>query len=85
MAAALKRETLVERRHYNPEQEILWNKLSLAQKFATSSLNQYGYKLAFIRSGGTGSLAVLLRGQDIATITSDGEINTAANILIRFA
>ncbi len=83
MLAASKREVLLERRQYTPDQSALWDKLSLAQKFAASSLNQYGYDLAFIRSGGTGSLAVLVRDDDIATVASDGDINTSPGITIR--
>jgi hypothetical protein len=83
MTAVLERETLIERRQYKTEQELLWDKLSLAQKFAASSLNQYGYELAFLRSSGISSTAVLLRGNDVATVASDGEINTAPDIIIR--
>jgi hypothetical protein len=82
--AVLEREVLLERRHYSPEQASLWDKLSLAQKFAASSLTQFGYDLAFIRnSSNTGSMAILLCDGNAATISDDGEINTSPSITIR--
>jgi hypothetical protein len=81
--AILEREVLLERRQYTPQQSSLWDKLSLAQKFATSSLTQFGYDLAFIRSSKSGSLAVLLCDSNAATITDDGEINTSPGLTIR--
>ncbi|WP_448565728.1 hypothetical protein [Thalassotalea ganghwensis] len=83
MQAVMDREVLLERRHYTPEQATLWDKLSLAQKFAASSLTQFGYDLAFIRNSSAGSLAVLLCESNCATITDDGEINTNPEITIR--
>ncbi|WP_206482942.1 hypothetical protein [Thalassotalea sp. G2M2-11] len=83
MQAVLEREVLLERRHYTPEQSVLWDKLSLAQKFAASSLSQFGYDLAFIRNGNSGSMAVLLRDGNAATISDDGEINSSPDITIR--
>ena len=81
--AVVEREVLLERRQYTPEQANLWDKLSLAQKFAASSLTQFGYDLAFIRNSNAGSLAVLLCDNNAATITDDGEINTSPDIVIR--
>ena len=82
--AVLEREVLLERRHYTPEQSSLWYKLSLAQKFAASSLTQFGYDIAFIRnSQARGSLAILLCDGNAATINDDGEINTSPDITIR--
>lgn len=83
MQALMEREVLLERRHYSPEQETLWDKLSLAQKFAASSLTQFGYDLAFIRTSTIGSVAVLLCDGSAATIADDGEINTNPDITIR--
>ena len=83
MQASLEREILLERRQYIPEQANLWDKLSLAQKFAASSLTQFGYELAFIRGGQSGNFAVLLCNNDAATIANDGEINTSPNIQLR--
>jgi hypothetical protein len=81
--AVLEREVLLERRQYTSEQSSLWDKLSLAQKFASSSLTQFGYDLTFIRSSKLGNIAVLQCDNNAATITKDGEINTAPNITIR--
>gem|GEM_PF-341913 len=83
MQAVAEREVLLERRHYVPEQSNLWDKLSLAQKFAASSLTQFGYDLAFIRGSSNGSIAVLLCNGNAATITGEGEIDTSPNIKIR--
>jgi len=83
MQALLEREVLLERRHYTPEQSVLWDKLSLAQKFAASSLTQFGYDLAFIRNSIDGGLAILLCNGSAATITGEGEINTSPNITVR--
>lgn len=84
MQAAAQRETLLERRmQSNTPSNTLWNKLSLAQKFAASSLTQFGYDLTFIRNSNTGSLAILLCNGNAATISSEGEINTSPNIVIR--
>lgn len=83
MQAVLEREVLLERRQYTAEQSNLWDKLSLAQKFATSSLTQFGYDLAFIRNNKSGNLAVLVCDSNAATISDDGEINTSPNIIIR--
>jgi len=81
--AVLERELLLERRQYNPDQAALWDKLSLAQKFAASSLTQFGYDLAFIRNSNAGNMAVLLCDGNAATISDDGEINTSPGITIR--
>jgi len=83
LQAVLEREVLLERRQYIPEQSNLWDKLSLAQKFATSNLLQFSYDLAFIRSSKSGNLAVLMCNDNAATISSDGEIDTTPNISIR--
>ena len=83
MHAVLDREVLLERRQYSPEQSSLWDKLSLAQKFATTSLTQFGYDLTFIRSSKSGNIAVLLCDNNAATISNDGEIDTSPNITIR--
>ncbi|OKY27062.1 MULTISPECIES: hypothetical protein [Thalassotalea] len=77
------RELLLERRHYQPEHSMLWDKLSLAQKFAASSLTQFGYDLSFIRASNAGSLAVLMCDGNVATISDEGEIDTSPAITIR--
>lgn len=83
MQAVLKREALLERRISVEDQSNLWDKLSLAQKFAASSLTQFGYDLAFVREQQGGSTAILLCDNNTATISADGEINTAPSIQIR--
>ncbi|MCJ8319425.1 MAG: hypothetical protein MJK12_07315 [Colwellia sp.] len=84
MEALSTRELLLERRSVLSTSSNLWDQLTLAQKFSASSLTQFGYELAFIReSNSPENLAVLLCGQTSATITNDGEINTAPQIIIR--
>jgi len=84
MLAISTQEVPVERRQYSPELSVLWDKLTLAQKFAASSLNQFGYDLAFVRNSEIGCMAILLSNQNsIATVMSDGDINTSPNINIR--
>ena len=83
MQALSDREVLLERRHSDQDQSTLWEQLTLAQKFAASSLTQFGYDLAYIRNSQAGSLAILLCDGNKATITSDGEIDTAPHINIR--
>ena len=84
MQATVQRETLLERRAQNDvATDTLWNKLSLAQKFAASSLTQFGYDLTYIRNSSVGNLAILLCNDNAATISSEGEIDTSPNIIIR--
>lgn len=84
MQALIQRETLLERRGQNNDvAETLWAKLSLAQKFAASSLAQFGYDLAYIRNNAIGGLAILLCNGNVATISTEGEIDTAPCINIR--
>jgi len=83
MHALAERETLLERRLDNPSQGSLWNKLSLAQKFAASSLTQFGYELTYIRNSAMGDMAILLCNGNAATISGEGEIDTSPSIVIR--
>lgn len=77
------RESLLERRHNSTEKNTLWDKLTLSQKFAASSLTQFGYDLAYIRNSHEGSLAILLCDDNTATISDDGDINTSPKITVR--
>jgi len=80
----IQRESLLERRQQdNAVIDTLWDKLSLAQKFAASSLIQFGYELAYIRSNRTDNIAILLCNGYPATISTEGEINTTPYITIR--
>jgi hypothetical protein len=81
--ALVEREILLERRQAQSEPESLWDNLSLAQKFAASSLTQFGYDLAYIRSSQQGNVAILLRDGVVATIADDGEIDTSPTIKVR--
>ncbi|NQY87229.1 MAG: hypothetical protein HRT51_05655 [Colwellia sp.] len=84
MQAMAQREVLLERRRQqNVIIDALWEKLSLAQKFAASSLAQFGYDLTYIRNSNAGNLAILLCNGNAATISSEGEIDTSPDIVIR--
>ena len=83
MQALVEREILLERRQAQVEPESLWDRLSLAQKFAASSLTQFGYDLAYIRSSQQGNVAILLRDDVVATIADDGDIDTSPTIKVR--
>jgi hypothetical protein len=85
MRAIPQRDILLERRQQSVIIETLWGKLSLAQKFAASSLAQFGYDLTYIRirHSDVGSLAILLCNGNSATISSEGEIVTSPYIVIR--
>ena len=84
MQATVQRENLLERRQQdNLATDTLWSKLSLAQKFAASSLIQFGYDLTYIRNSHTGSLAILLCNGNAATISCEGDINISPDIVIR--
>ena len=83
MQAVLKRETLLERRVDNKDPSLLWDDLTLAQKFAASSLLQFGYELFYIRSQQTSKLAILFCNGNPATISADGDINTMPTLHIR--
>lgn len=84
MALAMQREDLLERRQpTSGDFDDLWEELTLAQKFAASSLTQFGYKLNFIRDFYDTHIAVLNCNENIAVISKGGEINTHPNIDIR--
>lgn len=84
MAAAMQREYLLERRQEMlGDTDKLWENLTLAQKFAASSLAQFGYKLNFIRDFHDTHVAVLSCNDNIAVISKGGEINTHPKIKIR--
>lgn len=83
MQARTRREFLLERRQQNLVVETLWSQLSLAQKFAASSLVQLGYDLHFIRNSNADNLAIFLCNDIAATISSAGEVDTSPEIQIR--
>lgn len=83
MHALSEREVLLERRQSTPVQANLWDRLTLAQKFAASSLTQFGYVLLYIRNYDVGNIAILLCNGIAATITAEGDIDTSPKIVIR--
>ena len=60
-----------------------WDRLTLAQKFAASTLTHFGYELAFIRRTENGLLAVLRCGDSLAVIDNEGGIDTEPDIRVR--
>ncbi|GHG67607.1 hypothetical protein GCM10010919_16420 [Alishewanella longhuensis] len=74
---------LVERRQLTGEMQPFWDELNLAQKFAITELERYGYELVFVRYTSSGSLAVLRLGERFAVIDEHGEIDSAPKIAIR--
>ncbi|TYK64680.1 hypothetical protein [Colwellia echini] len=84
MAIAMQKEEMLERRGGTLVGfDDLWERLTLAQKFAASSLTQFGYKLNFIRDVDDTNLAILCCNENIVAISKAGEINTQPNIHIR--
>lgn len=61
----------------------LWNKLSVTQKYSARSLSNFGYDLTFIRNNNSENIAILLCGENIATVNEEGDIDTSANITLR--
>lgn len=82
MQAYSLREELLERRQPTSSSN-LWDKLSLTQKFAASTLTQSGYEMSFIRQSYEGNLAVFMNETNTATISHEGEINLSPDIRIR--
>ncbi|MBL4766008.1 MAG: hypothetical protein JKX67_12175 [Colwellia sp.] len=62
---------------------ILWDRLNLSQKFTASQLGRFGYGLSFVRHIKSGSLAIMVVGDNIATINDDGDVDTAPSISLR--
>lgn len=83
MQAVLKKELLTERRKAVISHDDLWEQLSLAQKFAASSLIQFGYFLVCIRTSNSGNIAILNCGNNTTSISEDGVIHTDNNLKVR--
>lgn len=78
---------IAERRNYNLKDDELWQRLNLSQKFTASSLNKFGYELAFIRHDKNSGqkIVVMLCGDKAATISELGEIDDNPQIELRKA
>lgn len=83
MEAMSKESVIQERRHNNPEKSGLWNKLSITQKFSATGLTQFGYDLSYVRKSDSGNIAIMLCGNNAATVNSEGDIDTSPEITIR--
>ena len=77
------RDDLLERRLKSNRNSQWWDELTLSQKFSASCMAKYDYELAFIRRSSSGSYAVLIRGEESVSISSNGDINTSTNLYIR--
>lgn len=85
MASSMQKEDSLERRNemLGDNYDELWEELTLAQKFAASSLTQFGYELNWIRDSYATHVAILSCNENVAVISKGGEINTEPNISIR--
>ncbi|MFD2167984.1 hypothetical protein ACFSJY_17145 [Thalassotalea euphylliae] len=83
MAATPLQQPQQERRHSSPDRQLLLSRLSISQKYSVNSLSQYGYNFAFVRGADSTSLAVLTSDGHVATVNSQGEIDTDPSIIIR--
>lgn len=72
-----------DRRHSDPNKQALMYRLSMSQKHSVNSLSQYGYQLSFLRNNNAESLAVLICGDNVATVDIAGDINTSPDITVR--
>lgn len=76
--------TYMEKRADEENIQSQWQeKLSLAQKFAAATLENFGFQVQFVRDTSAGLLAVLMNDEKTATIDEQGSISTQPNIAIR--
>ena len=74
---------ILESRKEVQDLSIMWDQLSLAQKFSASSLGKFGYELIFIRTSDNDKIAILQCNDGLAVISTDGDIDTSPDITIR--
>jgi len=74
---------LLESRKAVQDLSVMWDQLSLAQKFSVSSLGKFGYELIFIRISENGKIAILQCNDGLAVISADGDIDTSPDVTIR--
>lgn len=60
-----------------------WDSLNYAQKFAASSLYQFGYDIKFVRHLDSGTLVVMCLGKEVVTIDEEGVIDSHPEIRLR--
>jgi len=72
-----------EKRRSKLNEEIYYERLSLAQKVAAAELRQFGYELKFIRGELFESMAVFSCGSLNATVDYLGEIDSLSSIKLR--
>lgn len=67
----------------NSEPVDFWEQLTFSQQCSARSLSQFGYALMFVRFRECGSLAVLSKEGQLATISASGLINVEPQITLR--
>lgn len=58
------------------DQNSMWGKLNLSQRYSASSLGQFGYTLSHVRTFGQSTMAIMKQNDKMATINNLGAINT---------
>lgn len=74
---------VTERRQTAKDLHVLWEQLTLAQKFSVAELQRYGYQLQFVRQMPTGQLAILDFVGKLAAIDNNGQIDTEPSLVLR--
>lgn len=72
--------TQEERRYSCPSKHAMWAQLSVTQQSAVSSMYNYGYNLAFIRTESEQQSVVMQLNEAVVLIDGDGNIDTQPNI-----
>lgn len=72
-----------ERRQVKLNTHQWWERLSMEQKFGVYQLQKFGYELAFIRNTESGPIAVAKRGEELATVDHEGDINLSPELQLR--
>jgi len=72
-----------EQRRSKLNEEVYYERLSLAQKVAAAELRQFGFELKFIRGELFESMAIFSCGSLNATVDYSGEIDSLSPINLR--
>ncbi|KGJ87011.1 hypothetical protein [Colwellia psychrerythraea] len=74
---------MTDSRQQDHDKDTLWDKLNFSQQYSVCTLGQFGYQLAYVRSIGDSTLAILKQDDKIATINQAGSININPEINCR--
>ncbi|MBT1444041.1 hypothetical protein KJI95_05830 [Shewanella sp. JM162201] len=72
-----------DRRGIAPGFRDHWETLTAEQKMSLYQLQTWGYRLLFVRNMPSGPLAIIAQDQEIATIDTEGTLNTHPDIHLR--